>query len=97
MKEYEKRDTPVTFRTSERKAAWIRDRARVENMDTSEYIDSVLTEHLENKERVRTPSLRTREAEEIAKSLKGTIDATLSSFTLMKAGTNRERRKRRIA
>ncbi len=66
---YEKRDTPVTFRTSERKAAWIRDRARVENMDTSEYIDSVLTEHLEDKERIRIPLLRTRDAAEVAKAL----------------------------
>lgn len=83
----------MTFRTSERKAAWIRDRARVENMETSEYIDSVLTDVLENKDRIRTPLLRTRETEEITKALETAL--TLVRGPMM-AGSKTER-KRRLA
>ncbi len=53
--DYEKRDEPVTFRTSERKAAWLNDVARVQQTERSALIDQILTDWLESTGRTRTP------------------------------------------
>ena len=75
--EYEKRDEPVTFRTSGRKAAWLNDVARVRRIDRSFLCHEVMSDYLENQQCVRTHECRTRE---IAKSLEAARTAIDAAF-----------------
>lgn len=73
--EYEKRDEPVTFRTSGRKAAWLNDVARVRGIDRSFLCHEVISDYLESQERVRTLAYRTREIEQLEKALEAATAA----------------------
>jgi hypothetical protein len=89
--EYEKREEPVTFRTSERKAAWLNDVARVRRIERSLLCDQVLTDWLENQERVRTPEYRTREIAEKLEIAKSAIDAAFRGIGMIPAGKQKRR------
>ncbi len=91
--EYEKREEPVTFRTSGRKAAWLNDVARVRRIDRSALVDELVTEYLENQERVRTPEYRTREIAEQLKAAKVAIDAVFSKIGMVRAGSRKMMRR----
>jgi hypothetical protein len=88
---YEKREEPVTFRTSGRKAAWLNDVARVRRIDRSLLCDEVMTDFLENQERVRTPEYRTRELEESLNAARSALDAACKRIGMIRAGREGKR------
>lgn len=73
--EYEKRDEPVTFRTSGRKAAWLNDVARIRGIDRSFLCHEVMSEYLDNQESIRTRTYRTRDTDALKKALEEASDA----------------------
>lgn len=81
--EYEKRDEPVTFRTSSRKASWLNDVARSHRIDRSLLCDEVMTDFLENQERVRIPDYRTRELSKRLEIAKTAIDAACKQMAMV--------------
>jgi hypothetical protein len=93
--EYEKRDEPVTFRTSGRKAAWLNDVARVLGVERSFLCHEVMSNYLENQEGVRTRAYRTREAETLRKALEAASDAF--HCLVMAPSTTQILRKRRVS
>lgn len=92
----EKRDITITYRTTDRIAAALRDICRIEGTDLSLLHHEVMSEYAANPDRKRLGTFRTREVEAQLEAVQTAVDAVRRRIGFVHAG-GKDARKRRTA